>query len=101
VAPMRAKNLAGLQLDRHLIRSRPEPGAVMHLVIPPGEVKNKNPLEFELPRDVVRILELYLKKFRPVLVTDGSSYLFPARKGGAKTPAQMAEQIRRAIKIGT
>ncbi len=101
VAPMRAKNLAGLQLDRHLIRSRPEPGAVMHLVIPPGEVKNKNPLEFELPRDVVRLLELYLKKFRPLLVTDGSSYLFPARKGGAKTPAQMAEQIKRAIKIGT
>ena len=41
----------------------------MHLVIPPGEVKNKNPLEFELPPDVVRILELYLQKFRPLLVT--------------------------------
>jgi integrase len=99
VAPLRAKNLAGLRLDQHLISSRPEPGAVMHLVIPPGEVKNKNPLEFELPRDVVRLLELYLKKFRPLLVTDGSSYLFPARKGGAKTPAQMADQIKRAIKI--
>jgi integrase len=99
VAPMRAKNLAGLRLDRHLIRSRPEPGAVMHLVIPSGEVKNKNPLEFELPRDVVRLLELYLKKFRPLLVTDGSRYVFPARKGGAKTPAQMAEQIKRTIKI--
>jgi integrase len=101
VAPMRAKNLAGLRLDRHLIRSRPEPGAVMHLVIPPGEVKNKNPLEFELPQDVVRFLDLYVEKFRPLLVTDGSSYLFPARKGGAKTPAQMADQIKRAIKIDT
>ena len=100
-ASLRAKNLAGLRLDRHLIRSRPGPGAVMHLVIPPGEVKNKNPLEFELPQDVVRLLELYLKKFRPLLVTDGSSYLFPARKGGAKTPAQLAEQIKRAIKMGT
>jgi integrase len=101
VAPLRAKNLAGLDLDRHLIRSRPGPGAVMHLVIPAGEVKNKNALEFELPPDVVRLLELYLKKFRPLLVTDGSSYLFPARQGGAKTPAQLAEQIKRAIKIGT
>ena len=100
-APMRAKNLAGLQVDRHLIRSRPEPGAVMHLVIPPGEVKNKSPLEFELPQDVVRFLDLYVKKFRPLLVTDGSSYLFPARKGGAKTPAQMAYQVKRAIKLGT
>jgi hypothetical protein len=89
-APIRAKNLAGLRLDRHLIRSRPEPGAVMHLVVPPGEVKNKTPLEFELPPDVVRLLELYSQKFRPLLVTDGSSYLFPARKGGAKAPAQLA-----------
>jgi integrase len=101
VAPLRAKNLAGLQLDRHIIRSRPGRGAVVHLVIPAGEVKNANPLEFELQRDVVRLLDLYLKKFRPLLVTDGSSYLFPARQGGEKTPAQLAEQIKRAIEIGT
>jgi len=101
VAPLRAKNLAGLQLGRHIIRSRPGRGAVVHLVIPAGEVKNDNPLEFELQRDVVRLLDLYLKKFRPLLVTDGSSYLFPARQGGAKTPAQLAEQIKRAVKIGT
>ncbi len=73
----------------------------MHLVIQSGEVKNKNPLEFEVPQNVVRLLELYLQKFRPLLVTDGSSYLFPARTGGAKAPAQLAAQIKRAIKIGT
>jgi integrase len=100
VAPLRAKNLAGLQLNRHLARSRPGPGAVTHLVIPPGEVKNKNPLEFELPPDVVHLLELYLEKFRPLLVTDGFSYLFPARQGGAKTPAQLADQIKRSIQKG-
>jgi integrase len=101
VAPMRAKNLAGLRLDRHLVRSRPGPSAVVHLVIQPGEVKNTNPLEFELPPDVVHLLKLYLEKFRPLLVTDGSSYLFPARHGGAKTPAQLAEQIKRTIKNAT
>jgi integrase len=101
VAPLRAKNLAGLRLNRHLIRTRPGREAIMHLVIPAGEVKNDNALEFELPPDVVRLLELYLEKFRPLLVTDGSAYLFPARQGGAKTPAQLAEQIKRAIKIGT
>jgi integrase len=65
------------------------------------DIENKNPLEFELPPDVVRLLEVYLQKFRPLLVIDGSNYLFPARQGGAKTPAQLAEQIKRAIKIGT
>ena len=73
----------------------------MHLVVPPGEVKNKTPLEFELPPDVVRLLELYLEKFRPLLVTDSSIYLYPARQGGAKTPAQLVAQIKRGIKIGT
>jgi len=101
VAPLRAKNLAGLQLGRHIIRTRPGRGAVVHLVIPVGEVKNKRPLEFKLHWDVVRLLELYLKKFRPLLETDGSSYLFPARQGGHKTPAQLADQIKRAIKQRT
>jgi integrase len=100
VAPLRTKNLAGLRLDRHLVRSRPGAGAVMHLVVPAGEVKNKNHLEFELPSDVVRILELYLQKFRPLLVICGSSYLFPARQGGAKTPAHLADQIKREIRKG-
>ncbi|MGB8631325.1 MAG: hypothetical protein WCD69_18395, partial [Xanthobacteraceae bacterium] len=33
VAPLRAKNLAGLQLGRHIIRTRPGRGAVVHIVI--------------------------------------------------------------------
>jgi integrase len=98
VAPLRAKNLAGLELGRHIIHSRSGRGAVVHLVIPAGEVKNKKPLEFRLGSDVVRVLEHYLKRFRPLLVTDGSPYLFPARQGKHKTPAQLADQIRRAIK---
>jgi hypothetical protein len=76
----------GLRLDRHL-NSQSSGTWCRH---PPRhsarEVKNKIPLEFELPPDVVRILELYLQKFRLLLATDGSSYLFPARRGGAKTP---------------
>ncbi len=99
-APIRAKNLAGLRLDRHLIRSRPNLVPSCTSSFRPERSRTRTPLEFELPPDAVRLLELYLKKFRPLLVTDGSSYLFPARKGGAKTPAQLAEQIKRAIKIG-
>jgi integrase len=100
-APLRAKNLAGLRLDQHLVRSRPGRDAVVHLVIPAGEIKNKKPLEFELAPDVARLLDLYWNNFRPLLVTDGSSYLFPARQGGAKTPAQLADQIKRVIKRET
>src|SRR5262249_49289894 len=70
IAPLRAKNLAGLRLDRHLVHSRFGRDAVVHLVIPAGEMKNKIPLEFEPSPDVVRLLELYSQKFRPLLVTN-------------------------------
>jgi integrase len=101
VAPLRAKNLAGLMLDRHFVRSRPGPNGVVHLVIAAGEVKNKNPLEFELPPDVVRLLDFYNERFRPLLLKEPSPFLFPARQGGAKAPAQLAAQVKRAIKTST
>jgi hypothetical protein len=47
VAPMRMKNLAALDLSRHLSRTRP--GGLRHIVIPPQEVKNDTPLSFEIP----------------------------------------------------
>jgi hypothetical protein len=53
VCPLRIKNLAGLNLERHITRLRP--GGKVHLVIPADEVKNKAPLEFKLPADVVAI----------------------------------------------
>jgi hypothetical protein len=47
---------------------------------------------------VVGILEPYLQKFRPFLVTD--ALFVPARQGGAKTPAQLTEQSKHAIMKG-
>jgi integrase len=69
VAPLRVKNLAGLTLDRHVVRARAGVRAVRHLVIPAHEVKNASPLEFELPEPVQRLLDLYVSRYRPVLAT--------------------------------
>jgi integrase len=101
VAPLRAKNLAGLTLERHFVPARSGPGAVVHLVVPAGEIKNQVSLEFELPPDVVRLVDLYVVRFRPLLMTDRSSCLFPARRGGAKAPAHLGAQVQRAIKRTT
>jgi integrase len=98
VAPMRVKNLAALCLDRHLVRARSGPGATTHLVIPGPQVKNKVDLEFQLPSDVRDLLDLYCARFRPLLTHDPSPFLFPARQGGAKPPAQLAAQVKRTIK---
>jgi integrase len=97
-APLRVKNLAGLTLDRHFVRARPGPDATVHLVIPAHEVKNGSALEFELPDAVRRLLDLYVTRFRPLLASGPSAFLFPARQGGAKPPGQLAGQIQRAVK---
>jgi integrase len=101
VAPLRVKNLASLTLDRHLVRARAGAEASLHLVIPAAEVKNGVALEFALPREVRELLDLYIRRFRLLLVTQPSNFLFPARQGGPKTPAQLAAQMQRALKQET
>ena len=84
-APIRARNLAGLHLARHVIRVRP--GGVRHIVIPAEEVKNRTALAFEVSDVLGELMDAYLARGRPVLAGDPNGFLFPARKGGAKTPA--------------
>ena len=59
---MRLANLAALHLEKNVIRiGGPEP--TYHLVIPPEDVKNDEPLEYPLPKVVSEMLELYLACF--------------------------------------
>jgi integrase len=98
-APLRAKNLAALRLDRHFVRGRPGLHATVHLVIPAQEVKNNVDLEFELPDCVRRLLDFYIARVRPKLSNEQSTFLFPApQKGGSKRPGPLAAQIKRRIK---
>jgi hypothetical protein len=48
-APLRVANLAGLRLDRHLVRPG-GPRSLWQVDIPPHEVKNDQALTYELPR---------------------------------------------------
>jgi integrase len=94
-APLRAKNLAPLHLGRHVVRTRA--GGVRHFVVPAEETKNRSALAFEVSDSLGELIDVYLTRGRPILVKDADGYLFPARKGGAKTPAQLAEQIKHTI----
>jgi len=93
--PVRAANLVGLHLDRHIQRTRAGKNGVVHVVIPSHEVKNGEELEFELPGEIVRLLDLYLRDFRPRLTDDENRWLFPGRSPGShKAIMTMGEQIR-------
>jgi hypothetical protein len=59
MVPMRISNLAGLDLDRHIVRGRGRGRGHVHLVIEGAEVKNGVDIEAELPPPTVALLDLY------------------------------------------
>jgi len=92
VAPMRLANLAALNLEENVVRvGGLEP--TYHLVIPPEEVKNEEPLEYPLPKPVNQMLGRYLAVFRPRLCRQENTWLFPGALNGHKTKGTLSGQI--------
>jgi len=96
--PIRLRNLCGLRFDRHFDQSRPGRKGVVHLVIPAEAVKNNEPLEFELPASVTRLLTLYRKRHLPGLVDGAPIFVFPGQNGGPKHVVTLSGQIVKAIR---
>ena len=92
VAPMRLANLAALNLEKNVVQvGGNEP--TYHLVIPPEDVKNEQPLEYPLPKVVNEMLGLYLAVFRPRLCRSEIPWLFPGEFDGHKTKGVLSGQI--------
>ena len=94
-APLRIANLAGLRLDRHLVRPG-GPRSLWQLDIPAHEVKNDQALVYELPQQTTTLIDRYIRRFRPSLAAAGNPYLFPV-EARHKNPHGMSQQIRVAI----
>jgi len=101
MCPIRIGNLVGLDLDRHLIKSRPGNKSATHIVIPKGEVKNKREIEFELPAHLANMLDRHIMNTRPSLPGAGSTWLFPSSEGGPRLYKLMARQISGIIRTRT
>jgi len=96
VAPMRLANLAALSLEDNVVQV----GGIdrsYHLVIPPEEVKNDQPLEYPLPKVVSEMLDVYLTVFRPRLCRSDNPWLFPGEFDGHKTKSTLSGQIIETI----
>jgi integrase len=101
-APIRVANLAGLRLDRHVLRQSSSGGGrgttpLARLVVPASEVKNRQELEHPLPPWVVELLDLYLAHARPLLQPRPGPWLFPSRRPDRpKTTYRLGQQIAQA-----
>lgn len=94
--PIRVKNLANIHLEQHL--QRPGDGRVF-LVLTADDSKNERPLEFELPADLVRMIDAHLKTRCPEMCPKGTPWLFPRRDGkAAMNEVQLSGRIRKRIR---
>ena len=92
MAPLRVKNLAELEVGRTLIL---DGSTIGHIVIDHSEVKNDLDIEIPLPDSSLRLINVYLKRFHPLLAPPGCRMLFPSADGGHKRLPVLSEQIRK------
>jgi len=76
--PIRVQNLSQIHLQQNL--QRPGDGRA-YFVFEDDEVKNSRPLEFEVPKDVLKLIDSHLAKRSPWLCPAGTPWLFPKRDG--------------------
>ena len=94
--PIRVGNLAGLHLERNL--HRPGDGRTF-LLFEADEVKNRQPIEFELPPRITALIDAHLATWQPLLCAGPAPWLFPRRDGRAPmNRSQMADGIARRIR---
>ncbi|WP_428394424.1 hypothetical protein [Lichenicoccus sp.] len=98
MCPIRLKNLSEINVDTDLVRSHARPGAPTHLFIPGSRTKNGEDIELELPKSSVALLDLYVMKYRNVLIEPdhrghAPRFLFPKPDGTAKDGKVLASGI--------
>lgn len=98
-APVRRKNLASIEVDRHFIEVGGRRDRRVHLRFPAHEVKNAADLEFPLMPEAIDLVELYLKVWRPILCSGKQTpFLFPGDppdrpKGKGALSSQIKEVV--------
>ena len=98
-APMRAKNLAALDVEQHFDFVS---DTQAHIIIESDDVKNHVKLNYVLGTRFMKLYRLYIDHYRPLLVgKHNTSALFISRTGRTKNPAELAAQLQSFIKDGT
>ncbi len=99
MVPIRRQNLVALDIQQHIECHR---SGTVYLTIPGAQVKNGVDIEAILPPSLVKLMDLYLAQYRPLLDPGNtSSWLFPGWPRRHKSRERFASQIRDTIKQQT
>jgi integrase len=97
--PLRIGNLAKLQLGRDL-RLDSDGSYALRIVF--RRVKNSIAIEGRLRGEAARLMKLYIEKYRPLLETEPSAWVFPGAKPGThKTEEGLRSAIEKALAVHT
>lgn len=92
--PIRLQNLVSLTFDRHLFLHAGA-GAISTLDIPADEVKNKRPIEFDIPPHIAKMLIEYRDQIAPRILGRKPDRLFVNPDGTPKVSQTLAWLVRR------
>lgn len=96
--PMRAKNLAQLELDTNVISHRQGTHTFYTIRVDAEDVKNNEHIEVSLNASCSRFLRIYNDKFRHLLTRANGPALFPMKGNGApRDPSNLSKDIKALI----
>jgi hypothetical protein len=89
-APVRLANLTAIKLGFNLIKPG-GPNSNYWLVFPNYDVKNRVKLEYPLEQHLTRLIDEYVRDFRPALLRGrNEDWLFPGQRRGPKARSRSA-----------
>jgi integrase len=101
VAPIRLRNLIGIELGKNLIK----PGGLngpYWLTFPKYDVKNRADLNFRFDQPLTDLIDEYVNEFRPVLLRGANAnWLFPGEGGQPKMKLFFSKQVTERIQKTT
>lgn len=96
--PMRIRNLAALEIGRHIWPIQIDGQPRYQLYLPGEEVKNREPLEATLSRGASQIVAIYAKSYRKLIAPAPTDALFPRRDGRPRTPTELGVDLSRTVR---
>jgi integrase len=94
--PLRRMNLLQLKIDANL--RRPKPNALISEVyIPAHMVKNRTTIRWPVDVASARVLDTYIRQYRPRLAKAGNDFLFPGIGDSHRNDAEFGDEFSKRL----